>query len=223
MTAEGAGMVTILDMTASSAMERLLAGARDPGDPDRRALACVLAHRCGCSDAPYRRALGLDPQEARALVRRYFPAAARDWTEGECWRRHARGDGGHCRDGEVEAPAGHGRFSARLLEQEEQDLCRLFLNHASGTGLWPVVFARLIARACMEPEHLWMSLGLENRGQLTGILERHFTALAAKNDRDMRWKKFFYKLLCDVEKVWTCTASSCEICPHHGECFAPEL
>lgn len=181
-------------------------------DPDIRALACILTHRCSCPDAPYRRALGLDPQEAEAVTRRYFPAArAAGWPK--CGCRRAGAD---------DNPA-HGRFSRSLLEQEEQDLCRLFLNHASGEGLWPVVFARLIARACMEPEHLWMSLGLEHRDQLTGILERHFPALAAKNNRDMRWKKFFYKLLCDVEKVWTCTASSCEICPHHAECYAPEL
>lgn len=196
-------------------------------DPDIRALACILTHRCSCPDAAYRRALGLDSEEIEAITTRYFPAAgAAGWPMGGCWRRHTSEfspAGGSCRDMVGDDDTAHGRFSRSLMEQEEQDLCSLFLNHATGKGLWPVVFARLIARACMEPEHLWMSLGLENRGQLTGILERHFPALAARNDHDMRWKKFFYKLLCDEEKVWTCTASSCEICPHHGECYAPEV
>ncbi len=212
-------------MTASS-LDWLLRHSRDRKDPDIRALACILIHRCSRADAPHRRALGLDPQEVRTLMLRYFRPAVLDGPEEVCVRRHVLGldpASEECCGATVADHAEYGRFSASLLEQEEQDLCRLFLNHASGTGLWPVVFARLIARACMEPEHLWMSLGLENRGQLTGILERHFSALAAKNDRDMRWKKFFYKLLCDIEKVWTCTASSCEICPHHPECYAPEL
>lgn len=196
-----------------------------PNDPDIRALARVLTHRCACPDAPYRHALGLEPEEIEAVTTRFFPAAEdAGWPISGCWRRHSAEtsrSGVACHDRRPDP--GYGRFSRSLLEQEEQDLCRLFLNHASGGGIWPVIFARLIARACMEPEHLWMSLGLEGRDQLSGILERHFAPLAARNDRDMRWKKFFYKLLCDEEKVWTCTASSCEICPHHPECYGPEL
>ena len=210
------------DLRTRGTVDRAMGWARDRRDQDIRALACILLHRCGCSDAEHRRAVGLDPLEMRAVVGRFFPHAPRPLLAGGCWRQFAVGPAGSCPPPQDESSA-HGRFSRSLMEQEEDDLCRLFLNHASGAGLWPVVFARLIARACMEPEHLWMSLGLEHRGQLTGILDRHFTALAVRNDRDMRWKKFFYKLLCDVEKVWTCTASSCEICPHHGECYAPEL
>lgn len=190
--------------------------------PDIRALAAILLHRCACPNAPYRHALGLDTEELVAVTRNLFPAAqAAGWPTGDCWREYAMGVGCCPSAAELDDPA-HGRFTLSLMEQEEQDLCRLFLNHASGPGLWPTLFARLIARACMEPEHLWMSLGLERRDQLTGILERHFAPLAALNTQDMRWKKFFYKLLCDVEKVWTCTASSCEICPHRAECYSPE-
>ena len=213
-------------MMTASGLDGLLRKSENPADPDIRALACILIHRCSHAEAPHRRALGLDGPEVRALVMRYFPMAVSGWAAGECFRRHVLGldaASESCCGGEGDEVAAYGRFSVSLLEQEEQDLCRLFLTHAAATGLWPVVFARLIARACMEPEHLWMSLGLENRGQLTAILECHFPALVAKNERDMRWKKFFYKLLCDIEKVWTCTASSCEICPHHPECYAPEL
>lgn len=197
-------------------IDRVMVHARIVDSADVRALACILVSRCNCPGAPHRRALGLDGQEVRALVGRFFPTLP---MGGDCLRRQLGLD---CPASD-HGPDRHGRFSAGLMEQEEQDLCRLFLSHVSDPGLWPVVFARLIARACMEPEHLWMSLGLENRGQLTAILSRHFPALVARNHRDMRWKKFFYKLLCDVEKVWTCTASSCEICPHHPECYGPEI
>ncbi|MBR9973427.1 nitrogen fixation protein NifQ [Magnetospirillum sulfuroxidans] len=193
---------------------RLIAYARDPDNTDQRALACILSHRCNCPDTPYRQALGLDEAELRAVLAEYFPVLAADWPDGGCLR-HRLGLACH----HEAPPPGHGRFSASLLEQEEQDLCRLFLTHAADSGIWPVVFARSIARACMEPQHLWMSLGLEGRAQLSAILVRHFPALVARNDHDMRWKKFFYKLLCDEEKVWTCKASSCEICPHHSECY----
>lgn len=207
------------DCATVSAVDRLMAHARNgrADDVDVRALASILIGRCACPEVPYRRGLGLDPLEVAVLVRHYFPGLNGRW-DGVCLRRH----------GQLNCPGAaadvhrHGRFSTSLMEQEEQDLCRLFLNHAGCGDLWPVVFARLIARACMEPEHLWMSLGLENRGQLTAILIRHFPTLAARNDGDMRWKKFFYKLLCDIEKISTCTASSCEICPHHLECYGPE-
>jgi nitrogen fixation protein NifQ len=204
---------------AGGAADFLMTFARQRSDADSRALALILSHRCACAHAPYRRALGLDTDEVRTLLGHYFPGAP---AEG-CWRRLGQPDGRPCIHDAADSTPDHGRFSQSLMEQEEQDLCRLFLNHASGPGLWPVVFARLIARACMEPDHLWMSLGLENRRQLSGLLFRHFAPLAEKNSRDMRWKKFFYKLLCDEEKVWGCTASSCEICPHQPECYAPEL
>lgn len=207
--------------------EWLIRYSADRHCPDIRALAAILTHRCSCPGAPYRLSLGLDPDELEAVTTRFFPgAAAAGWPMAGCWRRWTsesnRPDGPCHRPEDEFAAPGHGRFSRSLLEQEEQDLCRLFVTHASGDGLWPVIFARLMARACMEPDHLWMSLGLGHRDQLTGILARHFAPLAARNDRDMRWKKFFYKLLCDEEKVWTCTASSCEICPHHPECYGPE-
>lgn len=191
------------------------------GDPDDlQALACILSHRCSAPDAPYGMALGLEPPELASVVQQWFPQIAERWIPACC----VAGMLGHhrCPDRASDTDSGYGRFSRNLLQQEEADLCQLFLDHRGDDGIWPVLFARLIARACMEPEHLWMCLGLESRQQLTGILERRFPALVAKNLHNMRWKKFFYKLLCDVEKVWTCTASSCEICPHHAECYAPE-
>ncbi len=51
---------------------------------------------------------------------------------------------------------------------------------------------------------------------------QNFTALAAKNVTDMRWKKFFYKQLCDRAGVNLCKAPSCSECVDYDLCFGPE-
>ena len=56
--------------------------------------------------------------------------------------------------------------------------------------------AERIATAALEPGHLWRAMGLTDRADLRELFETHFPALAAGNDRDMRWKKYLYKRLC---------------------------
>ena len=50
----------------------------------------------------------------------------------------------------------------------------------------------------------------------------HFKPLASRNDRDMKWKKFLYKQLCETEGITTCRAPSCEVCADYQNCFGPE-
>ena len=108
---------------------------------------------------------------------------------------------------------------ALLLKEEEDDLYRLLCDHRSSHSTLTLLFARIIARACLEPEHLWMCLGLENRAQLSALLKDHFRSLFEKNVKNMRWKKFFYKQLCEITDLPTCHASACEICSHYPECY----
>ncbi len=56
--------------------------------------------------------------------------------------------------------------------------------------------AEWIAQASIADGHLWRAMGLAERSELSRLIEHHFPALAEGNDRDMRWKKFFYKRLC---------------------------
>jgi len=53
-------------------------------------------------------------------------------------------------------------------------------------------------------------------------MTRNFPVLAAKNDRDMKWKKFLYKQLCQREGIYICRAPSCEVCADYAKCFGPE-
>lgn len=107
---------------------------------------------------------------------------------------------------------------------EETLLVDLLAGHARGqddtgvTGWLPA----LIARRALRPDHLWQDLGLNDRGELGRLLHRHFPTLAAGNVRNMRWKKYFYRRLCEAEGFVLCTAPSCAACTDFDGCFGPE-
>jgi nitrogen fixation protein NifQ len=106
-------------------------------------------------------------------------------------------------------------------EVEEEMLHELLLAHAAPTGL-AGVFARLIARRAMRPDHLWQDLGLFDRSELGRLLARHFPTLHAGNTGNMRWKKYFYRRLCEAEGFSLCSAPSCAQCTDFHDCFGSE-
>jgi len=53
-----------------------------------------------------------------------------------------------------------------------------------------------IARASLQPGHLWRAMELDDRAELRALFDTHFPELAAGNTKDMRWKKYLYKKLC---------------------------
>ena len=57
---------------------------------------------------------------------------------------------------------------------------------------------------------------------LGAVLSSHFPALHARNDGDMKWKKFFYRQLCLKEEILICKSPTCAQCTDHAECFGPE-
>ena len=81
--------------------------------------------------------------------------------------------------------------------------------------------AHVVAAGCMSADHLWHDLGLWSRTDLTGLMRRNFPALAALNARDMKWKRFLYKRLCEAEGIYSCRAPSCEACTDYAACFGP--
>lgn len=87
------------------------------------------------------------------------------------------------------------------------------------TGRW---LAAMIARRVMEPNHLWADLGLRNRGELLRLLKRHFWPLARRNVNNMRWKRFFYRRLCEDEGLILCTTPVCTECKDFNHCFGDE-
>ena len=160
-------------------------------------LACILASwSSGSGGLPV--FLGLEPEQFYAMLAYHYPG-----------------------------------FDVRRLEQpqaqidserrhERNELLSLLLRDRAGKSESEKWIAGIVSAACMAQDHLWQDLGLWSRKDLSSLLQRNFPALAARNDRDMKWKKFFYKQLCDAEGIYICRSPSCEVCADYQECFGPE-
>jgi nitrogen fixation protein NifQ len=109
-------------------------------------------------------------------------------------------------------------------EGEEQAWVRdLLLRHADRDNAYSAWLSSIVARRAMESNHLWEDLGLPHRAALSHLMRRHFPGLAALNENaDMRWKRFFYRQLCEDEGLSHCTSPTCGTCPDVAECFTPD-
>ncbi len=105
---------------------------------------------------------------------------------------------------------------------EHDDLLTLLQQHCAGTDDSEHWMAAIVTAACMGGDHLWQDLGLWSRVDLSRLMTQNFPALAARNTRDMKWKKFLYKQLCEGEGVVVCRSPSCEVCVDYAKCFGPE-
>jgi nitrogen fixation protein NifQ len=105
---------------------------------------------------------------------------------------------------------------------EWEDLVNLMLEFRAGNDWSEQWIAEIVAAACMGLNHLWQDLGLWSRGELTEILSLNFPELAKRNNKDMKWKKFLYKQLCERDGTFVCRAPSCDVCADYNVCFGPE-
>lgn len=118
--------------------------------------------------------------------------------------------------------ANYGEPPTQSRDDEIGELETLLMAHAEPADREAQWLARILAQGCMGSNHLWQDLGLWSRKDLTALLNYRFSGLVAKNTKDMKWKKFFYKQLCLQEGVYTCRAPSCEVCDDYEVCFGPE-
>lgn len=169
------------------------------GDPfDRHVFACAITVAVDDPGRPLTAALGLSPSVLADIVAAYFPEA---W-----WHLPPLARGDDAGDDQIEEP----------------DLRRLLVDHRSGDGPEPVWLSAIIARRSQSANHLWQDLGLFDRGELNALMERHFRPLKRRNSGDMKWKKFFYRLLCEQDGLVVCKAPTCDACDDVGLCFGPE-
>lgn len=110
-------------------------------------------------------------------------------------------------------------------DDEVDDVRALLLDFAEPTAGTPAAIAAMaetVAVACLGDDHLWQDLQLPARSELSALMAHWFPRLAARNDRDMKWKKFLYKQLCERAEIQVCKAPSCAVCSDHTLCFGPE-
>jgi len=113
--------------------------------------------------------------------------------------------------------------SLDAVEDEEVAMVRdLLLAHRSSDGEVGRWLATLVARRAMEPNHLWEDLGLRERPELTRLLTRHFETLASANTKNMKWKRFFYRKLCEDDGIVMCSTPVCTRCQDFANCFGDE-
>ncbi|MBB5048014.1 nitrogen fixation protein NifQ [Rhodopseudomonas rhenobacensis] len=109
------------------------------------------------------------------------------------------------------------------LDDDEAGMVRdlLLANRSSegDVGRW---LAAMVARRAMEPNHLWEDLGLRDRNELSRLLTRHFAPLALSNTGNMRWKRFFYRKLCEDDGIVMCSTPVCTHCGDFARCFGDE-
>jgi len=110
-------------------------------------------------------------------------------------------------------------------EDEVADVLALLQDHANpqaGSAAEIATMAHAVAVACLGDNHLWQDLQLASRAELSALMRHWFPALVARNQADMKWKKFLYKQLCEREEIFICKAPSCAVCTDHAVCFGPE-
>ncbi len=117
-------------------------------------------------------------------------------------------------------------FSANIPPNrmdEYEDLIGLLLDHRSSIGPATEDVAFWVAAACLGDNHLWQDMKLNSRDELSDFMRTHFRPLFEKNARDMKWKKFFYKQICEREGFRLCKSPTCGGCVDYDKCFGPEL
>ncbi len=144
--------------------------------------------------------MGLDAVTRNRLLDRYFPGS----------------------DPAAATVATEDASCLALPVDEFDELRALLMAHRSEDSEECQWLACIVATACLGNNHLWQDMGLPNRGALSELLRRYFTTLHDKNSANMKWKKFFYKQLCEQAEVMLCKAPSCSVCADYSTCFGPE-
>lgn len=106
-----------------------------------------------------------------------------------------------------------------MKADERNELIQLLNSYRNTEDPSSEEMAIIVATACLTKFHLWESLGLQERAQLGELIKHNFPELYALNTDNMRWKRFFYRQLCEQGGDYICKAPSCAECKSYSECF----
>lgn len=163
---------------------------------DRLLFGRILALAAAEAGRPLTHTLGLERDAVTELVRRHVPEFTPLLAA---------------------LPAGAGEDAI-----EEEDLRAFLLDHRARGAAEEAWLAAIVARRSLAPNHLWQDMGFASRLELNAMFRRHFPALVARNGSDMKWKKFFYRQLCEREGLLLCKSPNCEVCDDFSACFGAE-
>jgi nitrogen fixation protein NifQ len=107
-------------------------------------------------------------------------------------------------------------------DDEELMVRELLLQNCSGEKRLVDWMSCILARRALEANHLWEDLGLAARADLSVLMGRLFGPLAAKNTRNMRWKKFLYRSMCEAEGFTMCPSPTCDSCSEFSICYSDD-
>jgi nitrogen fixation protein NifQ len=169
-------------------------------DPfDGHVLACIFAaavDECHAG-ASFTDALGICGASLRRNIERYFPGTL-----------HILEDFGLDRE--------------PVVSEEERCLRELLWRFRTLPTVLNSLLTFLVARRATRPNHLWQDLGLANRNELSRLMSGHFSGLASRNHLDMKWKKFFFRMICREDGFSMCAAPCCSECTDFEQCFGDE-
>ncbi|WP_321531362.1 nitrogen fixation protein NifQ [uncultured Desulfuromonas sp.] len=175
--------------------------AQDVTGEDRHLFACLLTI---VAEEPWdtAQALGLSQKEFTQLLNTCFPAVDPELLS-------------HCLP---DAPS---------LPQPNDEIRAIVQSHVPDQGSavqrsmasW---LATIIPARAAHPGHLWVSMGLFKRPELTASIRRLLPTMAAANHKGMRWKRYLFKTLCDQNGALLCKSPNCGECSDYALCFAPE-
>jgi len=178
----------------------LMDSAPPPGavEENRHLFACLLSV---AADEPYdtAAALGLNAGELKELLQAWFPA-----VDPEC----------------LCIP----EASAQNPPEYNKEVLEIVLSHVpvgSDGNPEPSSFylARMIAARTAHPGHLWVAMGLFERPQLSASIRRLLPSLADANNKNMRWKRYLFKQVCDLNGGMMCKSPNCGDCSDYAICF----
>lgn len=109
------------------------------------------------------------------------------------------------------------------LTDEFADILQMLLEHRIDDDESTAWIAYAVASGCLGKDHLYSDMGLPERHMLNSLMQCYFPSLHALNpDSSMKWKKFFYKQLCDRAEIKLCPAPGCQQCIDRPQCFVVE-
>ncbi len=192
-------------VTAKDSIYAELIGTVKPDhvtEEDRHLFACLIAV---AAKEPYdtAAALGLDDGNLSYLMMAYFPGLDRAFL------------------------TQYAQSNEELPPEPSHEVLAILLSHVpveSGNKNHhkSVRLAHILATRAAHPGHLWVAMGLFERPELSAAIRRHLPSLAEANHQNMRWKRYLYKQVCELNGGVMCKSPNCGKCSDYALCFADD-